>query len=137
MYHLLREQRLRKRAAAQPQRGGQRRTIAGPPRASGDAARAASSEGPVAALPAAGPPHFFPPAESEQQASSRAQALMEFVGYYNESVHRGCELKGLSTVSDCLDEQEEAERLLEVARGDREFDADDVSTMLVFYDLGW
>ena len=48
MYHLLRERRLRERAAAQPQRGGQRRTIAGPPRASGDAATAASGE----ALPA-------------------------------------------------------------------------------------
>ena len=54
MYHLLRERRLRERAAAQPQRGGQRRTIAGPPRASGDAATAASGEALPAGLPAAG-----------------------------------------------------------------------------------
>ena len=53
MYHLLRERRLRERAAAQPQRGGQRRTIAGRPRASGGAATAASGEAPLAGLPAA------------------------------------------------------------------------------------
>ena len=52
MYHLLRERRLRERAAAQPQRGGQRRTIAGRPRASGGAATAALGEDPLAGLPA-------------------------------------------------------------------------------------
>ena len=52
MYHLLRERRLRERAAAQPQRGGQRRTIAGRPRASGGAATAASVEAPLSGLSA-------------------------------------------------------------------------------------
>ena len=52
MYHLLRERRLRERAAAQPQRGGQRRTIAGRPRASGGAATVTSGEAPLSGLSA-------------------------------------------------------------------------------------
>ena len=56
------------------------------------------------------PPYFFPPAESEKQVRSRAQALIEVVDYYNEQT-QPCERKRLTSVSDCLDEQEEAERL--------------------------
>ena len=81
------------------------------------------------------PPYFFPPAESEQQVRSRAQAIIEFMEYYNEQTPPR-ERKALNSVSDCLDEQEEAERLVEVARGDCEFDSDDVTMMLEFYERG-